>query len=264
MRVFFSACAFFVVVCAGCDPDVRDYDHGGDVVVHHLNIGIGNVYALEGEDGVVVVDLGEKGDFADIEGALDFAGIALADVTLVVMTHGHFDHLGPAKEFQDEGLVIALGADDVDFAEDGFSEPPPSQTPEGDVIRVVLDKGFPSFTPDLSLGSELDLHGFGVAGRVVGTPGHTKGSVSVMLENGDVFVGDLVRGDREGSGPDPHQGVAVTHYFSENPRGDVDAVDALITDGGRLFFPGHGPFFDADSLNAWSVDRRAELDAPAY
>ena len=37
------------------------------------------------------------------------------------------------------------------------------------------------------------------------------------------------------------------------------ALEALLNDGGALFFPGHGPFFDADSLNGFLVDRREEL-----
>lgn len=239
----------------GCDPDVRTYERD-DLSIHHVNVGIGNVYALEGDGGVVVVDLSEKGDLPDIERALDFIGIALNDITLVVMTHGHLDHLGPAKELQDKlDAPLALGESDAAFAEAGFSEPPKSQIPDGELVRPFLDKSFPAFTPDVLIGSELDLHPFGVPGRVAGTPGHTKGSVSVVLESGDVFVGDLVRGTDEGDG---HQGVATTHYYSEDPIGDVSSLSTFASTG-NFFFPGHGPFFDRDSLNGFLVDRKETL-----
>lgn len=252
-RSLFVSCVALVV---GCDPDVRTFERE-NVNIHHLVVGIGNVYALEGEGGIVLVDLSEKGDLRDILNALEFKGLSADDLTLVVLTHGHLDHLGPAAELQDEiDAPIALGAADLDFAESGFSEPPESQIPEGELVRPILDKSFPAFTPDILLGSELDLHAFGVAGRVVATPGHTAGSVSVVLESGDVFVGDLVRGTDEGEG---HQGVATTHYFSADKDGDVAQLETLLNDGGALFFPGHGPFFDGDSLNGFLVDRRQEL-----
>jgi glyoxylase-like metal-dependent hydrolase (beta-lactamase superfamily II) len=241
-----------------CDPDVRTFERA-DVVIHHLIVGVGNVWALQGDGGTVIVDLSEKGDLEEIERGLAFKDISLDAVTLVVLTHGHLDHLGPAAELQGEiNAPIALGGDDVEFATSGFSEPPESQVAEGELIRPLLDKSYPAFTPDLLLGDELDLAAFGVPGRVVATPGHTKGSVSVVLQSGDVFVGDLVRGTDE-SGPE-RQGRATTHYFSADPRGDVAALERLLVDGGAFFYPGHGPFFDADSLHGFLVDRKEELD----
>jgi glyoxylase-like metal-dependent hydrolase (beta-lactamase superfamily II) len=262
---FLLALVVVVASVSACDPEVRTYEREG-VSIHHLVVGIGNVWALEGDGGTVLVDLSEKGDLPEIERGLELVGIGLADIRLVVLTHGHLDHLGPAAALQEElDAPIALGAADVEFAEAGFSEPPESQIPEGELVRPILDKSFPAFTPDVLLGTELDLHAFGVPGRVIGTPGHTKGSVSVLLESGDVFCGDLVRGTGEGNvGVDDHQGIATTHYFSADPRGDSAALEGLVNDGGAVFYPGHGPFFDVDSLDGWLVDRKDELDAPGY
>ncbi len=262
MRPSLVFAPFALVATLGCDPEVRIFERD-DVVIHHLLVGIGNVWALQGGSGTVLVDLSEKGDLPEIERGLAIEGIALDAVTLVVLTHGHLDHLGPAAALQAEiAAPIALGAADVEFAEAGFSEPPESQIWEGEALRPLLDKSFPPFTPDLVLGTELDLTPFGVPGRVVATPGHTKGSVSVVLQSGDVFVGDLIRGtDEAGS---EHQGRATTHFYSADPAGDVRALEQLLVDGGAAFFPGHGPWFDADSLEGWLVDRKSELAADDY
>ena len=252
-----------VCLLVSCDPDVRSFERD-DVVIHHLVVGVGNVWALQGDSGTVLVDLSEKGDLPEIERALAFKDISLDSVTLVVLTHGHLDHLGPAAELQEQiAAPIALGADDVEFAESGFSEPPESQIWEGELARPFLDKSYPAFTPDLLLGTELDLAEFGVpGGRVVSTPGHTKGSVSVVLSSGDVFVGDLIRGvDERGS---DRQGRAATHFYSEDPDGDVRVLEQLLVDGGAAFYPGHGPWFDADSLQGFLVDRKAELAQTNY
>ncbi|MDP2340114.1 MAG: MBL fold metallo-hydrolase [Deltaproteobacteria bacterium] len=262
MRSLLPLAGLSLFAVAGCDPDVRTFERD-DVVIHHLIVGIGNVWALQGDGGTVLVDLSEKGDLDEIERGLAFKDLSLDAVTLVVLTHGHLDHLGPAAELQGEiNAPIALGADDVEFATSGFSEPPESQIFEADLVRPLLDKSYPAFTPDLLLGSELDLAEFGVPGRVVATPGHSKGSVSVVLQSGDVFVGDLARGTDE-SGSD-RQGRATTHYFSADPKADVRALEGLLVDGGAAFYPGHGPWFDADSLEGFLVDRKEELGVSSY
>jgi glyoxylase-like metal-dependent hydrolase (beta-lactamase superfamily II) len=51
---------------------------------------------------------------------------------------------------------------------------------------------FQPVEPDLVIGEELSLAEFGVDGKVIHTPGHTPGSVSVILDNGPAVVGDMI------------------------------------------------------------------------
>ena len=37
----------------------------------------------------------------------------------------------------------------------------------------------------------MSLAGYGIPGKIIYTPGHSMGSVSVLLDNGEAFVGDL-------------------------------------------------------------------------
>jgi len=50
----------------------------------------------------------------------------------------------------------------------------------------------PPVKPDILIDEDMDLSKFGVDGKVIHTPGHTAGSVSVILPNGEFIVGDLV------------------------------------------------------------------------
>jgi len=50
----------------------------------------------------------------------------------------------------------------------------------------------PPLKPDILIDEDMDLSKFGVDGKVIHTPGHTPGSVSVILPNGEFIVGDLV------------------------------------------------------------------------
>jgi glyoxylase-like metal-dependent hydrolase (beta-lactamase superfamily II) len=54
--------------------------------------------------------------------------------------------------------------------------------------------GLPPYKPDVVFKRTLDLAPYGVAGTVESTPGHTPGSVTIYLGNGEAIIGDLLRG----------------------------------------------------------------------
>lgn len=96
--------------------------------------------------------------------------------------------------------------------------------------------------PDLLIDdSGLSLEPYGVSGRDVHTPGHTPGSVSVLLETGDAFVGDLAM-----NGPPlclrPKLGV-----FAEDPEQMRVSWKKLLDLGARTIHPAHGKPFPADA-----------------
>lgn len=46
--------------------------------------------------------------------------------------------------------------------------------------------------PDILIEDEMDLNEFGVKGKVISTPGHTEGSISILLDSGNCIVGDMI------------------------------------------------------------------------
>ncbi len=51
---------------------------------------------------------------------------------------------------------------------------------------------YPAFEPDILIDGPLELEEYGVRGRVIPTPGHSPGCVSVLLKSGDAIAGDLI------------------------------------------------------------------------
>ncbi len=96
---------------------------------------------------------------------------------------------------------------------------------------------------DIVLGDEeTSLAPFGIPGRVLYTPGHTMGSVSVLLESGDAFVGDLaMNGLPLRLGP----GVPV---FADDLELVKKSWRLLLDQGAKTIYPGHGKPFPADVL----------------
>lgn len=166
--------------------------------VDPMRFGISTCYLLR-DRGTVLIDAGIALFESKLAGRLRAVAVQPREISLVVITHGHFDHAGLAVALRAAtGAEIALHRADVPLVEEGRVTVPPATTRWGRwsvrAFRPLLRRVWrlPRFRPDLVFGDEgLDLHERGIPGRVVFTPGHTPGSVSIVLDSGEAFVGDL-------------------------------------------------------------------------
>lgn len=178
-----------------------------------------NCYIVGDEDSGLGVIIDPGGDVADI---LDAVREADADIVYVIDTHAHFDHTVANAEVlaatgaklvlhRDEVPILAQGGGASTFGIPGVSSPPADLlVKDGDVITVG-----------------------NVRFRVIHTPGHTPGSISLYVEDeGVLFSGDLLF----------NQGVGRTDL----PGGDYDAImrslqRVLSLPEETVVYPGHGP-----------------------
>jgi len=64
------------------------------VVIHTIPLGFDNTYIVK-DQGIIMIDGGEpKKSKAFIKG-LEEASIRPEDIKLIILTHGHWDHIGP-------------------------------------------------------------------------------------------------------------------------------------------------------------------------
>jgi glyoxylase-like metal-dependent hydrolase (beta-lactamase superfamily II) len=209
-----------------------------------------NSYLLIGER-VVVVDTGVPGSARRVLRALKRRGFSPQDVALIVLTHGHADHAGSAAELRARtGAAIVVGAGDEAMTTRGHNDAMKPTARPGRTIKPLIGKDYPRFVPDLLLREPLDLHPFGVPGRVLVMPGHTGGSLAVVLDDGQAIAGDLVRGRFMA----PRR--PVLHFFHDDVARAHGQLAALLEEHGvRRLHPGHGHALTAAALRAYLAER---------
>jgi glyoxylase-like metal-dependent hydrolase (beta-lactamase superfamily II) len=153
-----------------------------------------NSFALLDDDGsVTLVDTGLDRAPARIVAALATLGKHPADVQRIVLTHAHPDHAGGAKELAERtGAPVAVHTDDAGFVESGTAPRGDPSYAVGRIFARLQNGRFPAVRvgEKLTDGQVLDVAG-GL--RVVATPGHSPGHVSLLHEpTRTLITGDAI------------------------------------------------------------------------
>ena len=148
------------------------------MIITTLTVGLvaTNCYILSAEDrgDCIVIDPG--GEPNRIRKAANGKQVAA-----ILLTHGHFDHIGAVSALMDEGTRLLIHEKDAPML------PDPDQNASRALLRLSVTA--PEATDLLHDGDELTLAGLSV--QVLHTPGHTMGSSCFLIE-GHLFTGDTL------------------------------------------------------------------------
>jgi endoribonuclease LACTB2 len=190
------------------------------ILVSIVNVGYRstNYWVISAGRSRVLVDLGWPGTMGTMGANLSRADIPLAEINFGLATHYHIDHAGLAQDLKNAGVRLLMIDVQVPFVHlmerhikphDHFTE----LSMEGNVIIPASE-------------SRALLHRIGIAGEILHTPGHSEDSVSLLLDDGSAFTGDL---------PDP------TMVGAEDPVVVGASWRVLKDRGAKHVYAGHGP-----------------------
>lgn len=211
-----------------------------------------NAYIIKGSKDILV-DTGNPGNADLILDKMASEGINPKDISLIIITHGHSDHFGSAWELKEKtGAKAAIHTLDADSIRKGVNPPLHSRDLWGTVTSAFMGKleGFHTFEPDILIDNEMDLSQYGVNGKIMPTPGHTPGSISVFLNSGQVLAGDLF------SGSILQQGKLQFSSYVDNMDQLVSSAKLVTNLSPTIIFTGHGGPFSAVSVAKYIKEQK--------
>jgi len=216
--------------------------------IYPISMGFDTIYAVRGE-GVILIDGGDPQRIERLKEGVERASIKPEDIRLIILTHGHWDHIGSAKDIKAwTGAKIMLHQRDMHFLDETHPSQPPGFTLWGKTIIAILKLytqfvHIPTFEVDIVAGDEeISLEEYGIPGRVVYTPGHSWGSVSILLDSGEAFVGDLAM-NMPPMRLNP--GLAI---FGDDILLVKKSLRKLLDKGAKTIYPAHGKPFPVERL----------------
>jgi len=211
-------------------------------------MGFDTIYIVRGE-GVILIDGGDPNKIANFKEGIEKASIKPEEIRLIALTHAHWDHIGSVKDIKDlTGARVLLHQRDMHLLDEVPPSQPPGFTLWGKIIIALLklytrSVRIPAFEVDIVAGDEvISLVEFGIPGKVIYTPGHSWGSVSILLDSGEVFVGDLAMNMA------PLRFSPGLPIFGDDMQVVKNSWRKLLDMGARTVYPAHGKPFPADLL----------------
>jgi glyoxylase-like metal-dependent hydrolase (beta-lactamase superfamily II) len=208
-----------------------------------------NSYLIVGDDGVALVDAGVPGAWRLLVTAMGRLGIEPRELTALLLTHGHFDHVGTARRLRAAGVPVWVHAGDRRLARHPYRY-------RHEQPRIRYPFAYPRAIPvlwSMTLAGALGVRGVEASQLIqpgqplavpgaplaIATPGHTAGHVALHLPERDV----LLTGDALVT-LDPYTGRTgpriVADAATANHAEALASLDLLAATGAGTVLPGHG------------------------
>ena len=199
--------------------------------VQRIKCGLVNCYIVSDGDSAILIDTGKKDNLDTVVEACK-----PYKIKLIVLTHAHCDHAENAADLS-EILVapIAMHKDDVNLIESNNNQSLAARAFLGKIILSASLKEFSrskmkAFTPSVFLKDGDDLTEYDISAKVIGLPGHTKGSIGIDVDGKELIVGDALMNMF-------YPTVAMLYNDEKVMKDSAKKITGL---GERIIYFGHG------------------------
>ena len=177
-----------------------------------------NYYVLADTLPRLLVDAGWPGTLPKFRHACDRMGVSLHDVKHFLVTHYHPDHAGLAQELKRLGLKLIV----VDTQVRAIPVLRSYTKPRDNFVDIELVDNIVLSVEE----SRAFLASIGIQGEIISTPGHSDDSITLVLDEGAAFTGDLTP-------------LMMVPEDSENAA--WQSWEKIRSLGATTVYPGHGP-----------------------
>jgi glyoxylase-like metal-dependent hydrolase (beta-lactamase superfamily II) len=179
-----------------------------------------NYYIIAKRTPLLLVDVGWPGSLPKLADRCKRTDTQLQDIKYLLITHYHPDHAGLAQEVKRTGTKLIV------FATQIMAIPllRSYMKPHHNYVDIDLTDNITLSLDD----SRAFLSQIGIQGEIIGTPGHSDDSVSLILDEGVAFTGDLTP---------PFGGI-------EDAVGTIhQSWEKIRSFRVKTIYPGHGPMW---------------------
>lgn len=208
-----------------------------------------NYYLEPCSNGFLLIDAGWHGKVEKFKNGLKMLGVKPDEIKYILLTHHHHDHVAIVQELKTiTNAKLIVHKNQIPYLERGVTNTVDIKQ-YNRVLRLIdrftkpfIKYNYPPITInnyDTIMFDDINdniLRNIGVDGKIVSTPGHSNDSVSILLDNGTAYVGDLamnIKSMKRMSGmPLPIE--------AEDFEQVKFSIKNLIHLGANLFYPSHG------------------------
>jgi endoribonuclease LACTB2 len=183
-----------------------------------------NFWVVSAGTSRLLVDLGWPGTMTTLQGNLHRMGVPLKEIRYGLATHYHPDHAGVAQDLKAAGVPLLV----LETQVAAITLLKKWMKPVDRYMEITLhDNVNISFAE-----SRAVLDRIGITGEIISTPGHSDDSVSLVLDDGSAFTGDLTLPEMA---PEEHATVVAESWRQ------------LRGHGAKRVYPGHGRLWELGS-----------------
>lgn len=180
-----------------------------------------NYWVVSAGTSRLLVDLGWPGTMGKMRAVLDRMDVPIGEIRFGLATHYHIDHAGAAQDLKLAGVPLLV----VDVQVGAIPKMKTWIKPQDNYTEITLhDNVVISIAESRPVLAEI-----GIPGEILHTPGHSDDSVSLLLDDGSAFTGDLTRPELIGM---------------EDPQVVHASWRLLQESGARRVYPAHGPVWE--------------------
>ncbi len=220
----------------------RIFNYAGAQEVIPIKLGFVKAFLIKGDGSLILVDTGTPGSEQRIVNKIKRLGFNPSQISLIIITHAHNDHTGSVKALKKiTGAKVAVHKDDAGFLINGESADITPTSKLGRIFAYFIKNGktrFDGVVPDIQIENEMGLKSFGIKGKVISTPGHTLGSISILLDSGRCILADTLMAI----------GGLSYSYFSNNVAMLKESLLKIINSNVKEVYLSHGGVYSIDKI----------------
>lgn len=217
-----------------------------------IKAGVGNCFLVIQNNKFFLVDTGNSGYGNKIIRAITSRGLNPKDLQFIFLTHTHYDHTGSAFTLKEKtGTTVIVHESESQYLIKGFHPIPNGTSP---FFKFIIALGrinektrysFKAITPDITFSDTYDLQEFGVDAKIIHTPGHTKGSSCLIIDQ-YAFVGDTMFNIMG----------KIYPPFANDQYHLIKSWEKLNSINANFYYPAHGKRVTMDEFKKAAVKRK--------